>query len=71
MRISGIAIAAALMLAGCSGDRTGRGELFMSKAEIEAKDDATCRRYGAKPGEPVYVQCRVAQDQRRDAYLKD
>lgn len=34
--------------------------------EIAAKDDATCRGYGAQPGTDVYVQCRVAQDQRRD-----
>jgi hypothetical protein len=71
MRISAIVIPAALLLAGCSTSRPGVGELFASKAEIEAKDDAACRGYGAKPGEPVYIQCRVAQDQRRDAYLKD
>jgi hypothetical protein len=45
--------------------------VFLSKAEVEAKDDATCRGYGAKPGEPVYIQCRVAQDQRRDAFKHD
>jgi hypothetical protein len=70
MRCVGV-LALGLALAGCTGDRPGRGELFASKAEIEAKDDATCRQYGAKPGEPTYIQCRVAQDQRRDAYLKD
>jgi hypothetical protein len=43
------------------------GELFMSKEQIAAKDDAICRGYGAKPGTDVYIQCRVAQDQRRDA----
>jgi outer membrane lipoprotein SlyB len=62
---------AALALSGCAGNQPGRGELFSSKAEVEAKDDATCRGYGAKPGEPVYIQCRVAQDQRRDAFKKD
>jgi len=60
----------ALTLVGCA-DRPGRGELFLSKDEIAAKDDAICRQYGAKPGEQTYIQCRVAQDQRRDAYLKD
>lgn len=65
------AVLAALMLSGCGGNQPGRGELFASKAEIDAKDDATCRQYGAKPGEPVYIQCRVAQDQRRDAYRRD
>jgi hypothetical protein len=49
----------------------GRGELFASKAEIDAKDDSICRQYGAKAGEPVYIQCRVAQDQRRDAFRRD
>jgi hypothetical protein len=36
-------------------DQLGRGELFASKPEIEAKDDATCRGYGAKPGDPVQL----------------
>jgi hypothetical protein len=61
----------ALALSGCMTDQPGRGEVFLSKAEVEAKDDATCRGYGAKPGEPVYIQCRVAQDQRRDAFKHD
>lgn len=60
-----------LALAGCQTDQPGRGELFASKDEIAAKDDATCRGYGAKPGEPVYIQCRAMQDQRRDAYKHD
>jgi hypothetical protein len=71
MRNRAIAVLAALMLAGCSSNQPGRGELFASKAEIDAKDDAACRGYGAKPGEPVYIQCRVAQDQRRDAFKHD
>jgi hypothetical protein len=37
------------------------------KAQLAAKDDETCRSYVAKPGSDVYVQCRVAQTQRRDA----
>jgi hypothetical protein len=61
----------AFALSGCMTDQPGRGELFASKAEIDAKDDAICRQYGAKPGEPVYIQCRVAQDQRRDAFRRD
>lgn len=62
---------AAVALAGCASNQPGRGELFSSREEIATKDDATCRSYGAKPGEQAYIQCRVAQDQRRDAYLKD
>jgi hypothetical protein len=64
-------LALGLLLSGCMTDQPGRGELFASKTEIEAKDDATCRGYGAKPGDPVYIQCRVAQDQRRDAFKRD
>jgi hypothetical protein len=60
----------ALVLSGCAGSQPGRGEMFSSQAEIEAKDDAICRQYGAKPGEPVYIQCRVSQDERRDAYRR-
>jgi hypothetical protein len=71
MRGFGI-LAIALALAGCAGNnQPGRGEIFSSKSEIEAKDDSTCRGYGAKPGDPVYIQCRVAQDQRRDAFKRD
>jgi hypothetical protein len=70
MRRFGI-LALAFVLSGCFGDQPGRGELFASKAEVDAKDDSICRQYGAKPGEPVYIQCRVAQDQRRDAFKHD
>jgi hypothetical protein len=56
MRGFGI-LAIALALAGCAGNnQPGRGEIFSSKSEIEAKDDSTCRGYGAKPGDPVYIQ---------------
>jgi hypothetical protein len=60
MRGLGVVILA-FALSGCAGNQPGRGQLFASKAEIEAKDDSTCRQYGAKPGEPVYIQCRVAR----------
>lgn len=72
MRVYGILIFA-LGLAGCasSANQPGRGEMFASRAEVDAKDDAICRGYGAKPGDPVYIQCRVSQDQRRDAFRRD
>jgi hypothetical protein len=70
MRIFGV-LTLAFALSGCMTDQPGRGELFASKSDIEAKDDTTCRGYGAKPGEPVYIQCRIAQDQRRDAFKHD
>jgi hypothetical protein len=55
----------ALPLAGCLG--MSEAETAAKKAELAAKDDEICRSYGAKPGSDVYVQCRVAQTQRRDA----
>lgn len=61
-------LALAATLSACnSANRPGRGELFMSDAEVLAKDEAICRGYGAAPGTPEYVQCRAIQDQRRDA----
>lgn len=35
-------------------------------AQRAAQDDATCQSYGAVPGSDAYVQCRMAQDTRRD-----
>jgi hypothetical protein len=46
------------------------GGCFQTPQEMAAKDDETCRNYGAKPGTDVYVQCRIAQDQRRDESSK-
>ncbi len=33
------------------------------KAEIDARNDATCRGYGARPGSDAYVNCRLTIDQ--------
>ncbi|AYO84205.1 hypothetical protein [Methylobacterium brachiatum] len=61
-------LAVSAVLSACnSANRPGRGELFMSDADIAAKDEAICRGYGAEPGTPEFVQCRAMQDQRRDA----
>lgn len=46
--------------------QTGCRRNFLTKEEISAKDDAICRGYGTKPGEQLYIQCRMTQDQRRD-----
>jgi len=69
-----LSLVLALALAGCLSDsekanlrETLVGEAFSSKEELAAKDDAVCRGYGAQPGTNAYVQCRVVQDQRRDA----
>jgi hypothetical protein len=42
-------------------------KLAAVKAEWAIKDDETCRSYGAKPGTDIYIQCRMAQQQNRDA----
>ena len=55
-----------LPLAGCLGIAS-EAEIAAKNAELAVKDDQTCRSYGAKPGSDVYVNCRVAQTQRRDA----
>lgn len=68
MRVVFVAGALALVLAGCNASQPGRGELLMSSAEVDAKDDALCRSYGAKPGTDVYVQCRMNAGNRRQAF---
>jgi hypothetical protein len=45
-----------LLLAGCA-----------TAEQRAAKDDATCKSYGAQPGTDAYVQCRMVQQARRDA----
>jgi hypothetical protein len=62
------AVVAAFSLAGCQTTQPGQGELFLSSAEIAAKDDAICQSYGARPGSPEYINCRGQQDQRRTAW---
>jgi hypothetical protein len=50
----------ALALGGCAASRT-----------ITQDDDAVCKSMGAHPGTEVYVQCRLAQQARRDAAYQD
>jgi hypothetical protein len=40
-------------------------EIAAKQAEQAAKDDETCRKYGAKPGTDIYIQCRMSEAQRR------
>jgi hypothetical protein len=47
----------ALGMAGCQ--TRGHGEVFMSDAEIEAKDHGVCTQFGAQRGTQVYVDCRL------------
>jgi hypothetical protein len=75
MRVLGI-LALAIMLGGCFGagqreqvaHQPGEGEDFASRQDLDAKDDAICRGYGAQPGTPAYINCRGQQDQRRTAW---
>jgi hypothetical protein len=50
-----------LALSGCATPE----ELAAQRARIAAVDDSECRSYGAEPGTPVYVQCRMLKDQQR------
>jgi hypothetical protein len=79
MRALGMLVVVLILpLAGCLGGpemkeqwaRTpGMDEWNMTKEQKDAKDDAICKGYGAQPGTPIYIQCRVTQDQRRDAVM--
>ena len=42
-------------------------QLAARKQELAAKDDETCKGYGARPGTEPYVQCRMKLDQGRVA----
>lgn len=44
----------------------GISETLLAR-EQAAADDAKCQGYGAKPGEPAYVQCRAQLDAARTA----
>jgi hypothetical protein len=68
------ALLLALPLAACQTDgplipdpfAPSKEQLAAKKAELAAKDDETCRSYGAKSGTDVYVQCRMTQQQSRE-----
>jgi hypothetical protein len=49
----------AVVVAGCA---ERRAEIVAKRA---AEDDAKCVSYGAKPGDPAYVQCRTQLDAAR------
>jgi hypothetical protein len=48
----------AIGLAGCLNPR-GTGEVFMSDAEIDAKDHGVCASFGVARGSPGYADCRL------------
>ena len=73
MRVVGmLAVLLTLPLAGCFGTAANstpppmsNEQLAAKKQELAAKDDETCKGYGAKPGSEPYVQCRMKLDQGR------
>ena len=65
-----VILAACGLLCSCAGyeERLKNGpygDLFKTKAELEADDNAKCQGYGAQPGTDVYVQCMVGLAQVR------
>lgn len=65
MRIFPI-IALSGLLAGCAAMQERENERLRAEAvAYEANADAQCRSYGAQPGTPVYIQCRMNMDNRR------
>jgi hypothetical protein len=72
MRVFGVlTLALTLPLAGCfettANSPVSNEQLAARKQELAAKDDETCKGYGAKPGTDPYVQCRIKLDQGRTA----
>jgi len=69
-----LALVLTLPLAGCfettansAASPISSEQLAAKKQELAAKDDETCKGYGAKPGTEPYVQCRMKLDQGRAA----
>jgi hypothetical protein len=51
-------------VAGCAAYQQKQLEQAQAQAAAQAaNDDAQCQSYGATPGSPVYVQCRMNLDQ--------
>jgi hypothetical protein len=65
-----VILAACGLLCSCAGYKERLkngpdGDLFKTKAELEADDSAKCQGYGAQPGTDVYIQCMVGLAQVR------
>jgi hypothetical protein len=54
-----------LALSGCVTAEEMAAQRAEFKAQVATADDSECRSYGAEPGTPVYVQCRMTKDQQR------
>jgi hypothetical protein len=64
MRIA-LAVVLLVSTAGCQSNTPGRGEAFMSAAEVRAKDEANCRYYGFRKGTDAFASCLMQQDHER------
>jgi hypothetical protein len=60
------ATAMAITLSGCAEYQEQRAAEQAARAQaIADSEDAQCRSYGAQPGSPAYVQCRMNFDNQR------
>lgn len=61
-----VACILALPLAGCAQYEAQQQAQAQAQAEAQAaSDDAQCQSYGAAPGSPPYIQCRMNLDNQR------
>lgn len=61
-------ILATLLLASCGQLEAQRQAQQAEAMQAQAAaDDAQCRAYGAAPGTPIYIQCRMNLDNQRAA----
>jgi outer membrane biogenesis lipoprotein LolB len=55
-----LVVVALTALAGCAEyEAQQRQQAQAQSAAIAANEDAQCRSYGAQPGSPAYIQCRM------------
>lgn len=66
MRIFAVS-AVALALTACASEQERQAQAQAQAAAMQANDDAQCRSYGAVPGSPEYIQCRMNIDNQRAA----
>jgi len=60
------ALAIALTLGSCAEYQAQQQAQAQAQAQAQqASDDAQCQSYGAAPGSPAYIQCRMNLDNQR------
>jgi hypothetical protein len=60
-----VVLAVGISLAGCVSAQERQAQADAQAAAINAHDDAQCQSYGAAPGSPSYIQCRMNLDNQR------